>query len=107
MAGVYGLAFLRQSISRLGLRSACLHAIMKSATSTMPKHRALQRVELLLLVALIIVAAYLWTGPWRAERALRGASFDTLLAASKRDPNNPRVFYYLGQRLRDLGHLGP
>ncbi len=66
-----------------------------------------QGLKVLLLTALIAVAAFLWSKPWREERTLKAASFDQLRAASKRDPDNPRVFYHLGVRLRDLGQIGP
>jgi tetratricopeptide (TPR) repeat protein len=69
--------------------------------------RAKRRVELAALVLVTAVAGYLWTAPLRLERALRRASFDALRALSRREPDDPRVFYYLGVRLRDLGHLGP
>jgi tetratricopeptide (TPR) repeat protein len=67
----------------------------------------LQRIELVALPLLIAVAGFLWTAPTRAERRLRSASFSELRAASLREPNNARVFYHLGIRLRDLGQLGP
>jgi tetratricopeptide (TPR) repeat protein len=67
----------------------------------------LQRLELLALPLLAVAAAVLWTAPMRAERALAAASFNDLRALSKRQPDNPRVFYHLGVRLRDLGQLGP
>src|SRR5262249_12871272 len=66
-----------------------------------------QRIELAALLLLSVVAVYLWTAPMRAERTLRNASFNELRAASRRDPDNPRVVYYLGMRLRDLGQPGP
>ena len=71
------------------------------------KPTVVQRIELIALPLLIGAAVFFWTAPMRAERALKHASFDELRAASRRDPDNPRVFYYLGIRLRDLGQLGP
>src|SRR5581483_1214634 len=80
---------------------------MKHLTRFWQNRCAARRLELLALPLLLAVAAYLWTAPIRAERALRSASFDTLIAASKREPNNPRVFYHLGLRLQTFGQIGP
>src|SRR5690349_257329 len=76
-------------------------------TNVKVKRRLLRRIELIALPILLCIATWLWSAPWRAERTLSNASLNALLTASQRDPNNPRVFYYLGLRLRDLGHLGP
>jgi superkiller protein 3 len=73
-----------------------------SKSVSRPNSRLILGGKVALLAALIGVAVYLWTAPMRAERALRNASFEQLLAASKREPDNPRVFYHLGVRLRDL-----
>ena len=85
--------------------------INKSVQKTVPTKSVgrgrSQGLKVLLLAALIAVAAFLWSKPWREERALKAASFDQLREASKREPDNPRVFYHLGVRLRDLGQLGP
>jgi len=71
------------------------------------RSRIRRRVELLLLPALAAVAVYLWTVPARSERGLRNSSFEQLIARSKREKNNPRVFYHLGLRLRAFGQDGP
>ncbi|MCW3097229.1 MAG: hypothetical protein JWL77_2847 [Chthonomonadaceae bacterium] len=80
---------------------------MKTSSRFRFKPSVVQRIELIALPLLIGAAVFFWTAPMRAERALKNASFDELRAASRRDPDNPRVFYYLGIRLRDLGQLGP
>jgi len=54
---------------------------------------------------LIPVAVYLWAAPTLAERALTQASLPELIADSQRDPNNPRVFHYLGLRYQAAGEL--
>ena len=61
---------------------------------------------LLALVLLVGVAVYLWMAPILQERRLRAASLDQLQAASRREPNNPRIFYYLGLHLQGLGQTG-
>ena len=57
----------------------------------------------LVLVTLIGVAVYLWTAPALQERRLQADSLDQLQALSRREPNNARVFYYLGLHLQGLG----
>ncbi|GAB4470065.1 MAG: hypothetical protein OHK0029_42840 [Armatimonadaceae bacterium] len=69
--------------------------------------RILSLVEAGLLFALVGVAVFLWTAPMREEKVLSEATFPELLARSKADTENPRVFYYLGLRLHQLGHDGP
>lgn len=61
---------------------------------------------LLALAVLACIAAYLWTAPIFRERHWRAASLDQLQAASRREPDNPRVFYYLGLHLQGLGQTG-
>ncbi len=61
---------------------------------------------LLALAVLACLAAYLWTAPALQERRLQAASLDQLQAASRREPNNARVFYYLGLHLQGLGQTG-
>jgi tetratricopeptide (TPR) repeat protein len=53
------------------------------------------------------VAAYVWTAPLRAERALKTASLSQLQAAARHEPGNPRPCYYLGLRLLELGQPTP
>ncbi len=57
-------------------------------------------VLLCLLAGLIFCRAFL---SLRAESALRTASLSALQAASQREPDNPRVFYYLGLRAQQAG----
>jgi tetratricopeptide (TPR) repeat protein len=66
-------------------------------------------LPILLITAapLIAGAVYLRTAPARAERTLQQSTYNQLVEAVKRDPGNPRVFYYFGLRNRDLGRLGP
>jgi tetratricopeptide (TPR) repeat protein len=78
-----------------------------SALTTPRPQRSRLPLLLLLLLLLLPVGFYVWTAPAREERALRNAPFDQLLAASKRDPDNPRVFYYMGLRLRQFGQTAP
>ena len=61
---------------------------------------------LVVLVLLAGAAAYLWTTPILQEHRLQAASLDQLQAASRREPNNPRIFYYLGLHLQGLGQTG-
>src|SRR4051812_42548800 len=58
-------------------------------------------VSLLLLAGLLV--GYRVIVPLRSENALRRASLQELEAASRREPNNPRVFYYLGLRAQQAG----
>src|SRR5262245_50265413 len=80
---------------------------MKPADHTIANRPALRRMELAALPLLAGLAAYLWTAPLRAEHALEHAPLDELMARSKRDKDNPRVFHYLGMRLRALGQTVP
>jgi tetratricopeptide (TPR) repeat protein len=83
-----------------------------------PKRNRLQRLQAhnrrlkrrwskpLVAVLLLILAALLIfrdTAPLRTEQVLQRASLSELVAASKRDPDNPRVFYYLGLRAQQAG----
>ena len=85
--------------------------IDKSVQTTVPtksvRRGRSQGLKVLLLAALIAVAAFLWSKPGREERALKAATVDQLSEASKREPDNPHVFYHFGVRLRDLGQLEP
>ena len=58
---------------------------------------------LFVLIVLIGAAVYLWTAPILQERRLQTSTLDQLQAASRREPNNARVFYYLGLHLQGLG----
>src|SRR5690348_727058 len=85
---------------------------MVTTSSPPMKSRSLrQHKRLLLLSALLlllcVVAAYVWTLPLRREKALRAASVSQLIALTKREPNNPRVFYHLGLRLQSMGQVPP
>jgi len=66
-------------------------------------HIARRLGPLLALAVLAGVAAYLWTAPALQERRLQAASLDQLQAASRREPGNARVFYYLGLHQQGLG----
>src|SRR5215470_6308161 len=81
--------------------------VRKHLTRFWSDRRALRRGEIALLVLLVAIAVSLWTAPYRAERALRQASFSELVAASKKDSDNPRLFFHLGTRLRSLGQTDP
>jgi len=80
---------------------------MTQSNDSPSRRKRLRRIEMAALIVLGAVAISLWTGPMRAERALKSASFNELRALSRRQPDNPRVFYHLGVRLRELGQLGP
>jgi cytochrome c-type biogenesis protein CcmH/NrfG len=73
--------------------------------SPQPNELQQRRLVLLLavLVALLTVGAVRWTSALRSERSLREASLERLRAESRRRPNNPRVFYFLGLRARQAG----
>ena len=58
-----------------------------------------------LLAALVLVASWLWSGPWRQERRLRTASLAQLQSLACREPDNARVFYHLGVRARQENRL--
>ena len=60
---------------------------------------------IVLLLLLVVVAVYLWTAPARQEAALKKASLDVLESTFKEQPENPRVAYYLGRRLREAGRI--
>jgi tetratricopeptide (TPR) repeat protein len=80
--------------------------VSKSA-SLQTKNRHRLQCEVICLISLATVAAYIFLKPLREERALQRASLAELVAAAKREPNNPQVFYYQGLRCRDLGQDGP
>lgn len=56
-----------------------------------------------LLIACVLGAAFLWSAPWRQERALQSASLAQLQRRSRREPDNARVFHYLGARALQAG----
>lgn len=78
----------------------------QTKSEPLPRH-AIRRAEWAALPLLIGVAVFFWTAPMRAEHALKSASFNDLRTLSRSQPDNPRVFYHLGVRLRELGQLGP
>ncbi len=57
---------------------------------------------ILLAVALLTTAAFLWTAPQRADRALRRASLSKLEAVV-RESGSAKAYYYLGLRHQKLG----
>jgi len=59
-----------------------------------------------LLSGLVLTAAWLWSTPWRQERLLRAASLIQLQRSARREPDNARVFYYLGTREEQAGQSG-
>ncbi len=83
----------------------------KSAARQKPKVKSrvpvpVSKVGMALVVILLFaVAGYLWTMPLRQERALHNASLAQLTDLANQDPNNGRVFYYLGLRQRELGQF--
>jgi len=77
-----------------------LMTILLLKTSPRPAPKSWLRPALLLLAA---ATAYLWTVPILQERRLQADSLDQLQALSRREPNNARVFYYLGLHLQRLG----
>ena len=59
------------------------------------------------LSALVGIAVYLWSQPARLEYKLSHASLSQLVAQSKKEPDNPRIFYFQGKRLNEINSLGP
>lgn len=86
--------FVLRTTNRIALKKTVLHRI------------ASRWWLLLALAALLGLAAYLWTMPLRAERRWQHASLDQLQAASRQEPSNARVFFYLGLHLQGLGQMG-
>jgi tetratricopeptide (TPR) repeat protein len=78
---------------------------MKVLTQVSPSRRRLLYLEILLLLALICVAAYVRTGSQRAELELQRASLAELQRETALHPDHARAFYYLGQRLEQSGQL--
>ncbi|HZP80836.1 MAG TPA: tetratricopeptide repeat protein [Chthonomonadaceae bacterium] len=81
-----------------------------SSTSMKSRSAAPRKRLVFLLVILVLlsgVAVYVRTLPARREKALRAATLPQLIALSKQEPNNPRVFYHLGLRLQSVGQLPP
>jgi tetratricopeptide (TPR) repeat protein len=78
---------------------------------TLPPHNSQpqpprrKHVEITALALLLPLAAYVWSAPILADRALAHASLPELVAASHKQPHNPRVFSYLGMRYRQAGSL--
>ncbi len=60
-------------------------------------------VQISLLVALLAVAGYLWTAPWRAEQFYAHANLAQLQIEAKRRPDDPRVLHFLALRLQEAG----
>ena len=56
-----------------------------------------------LLAVLAFAAVWLWSAPWRQERRLRSASLAQLQRLARSEPDNARLFYYLGTRARQAG----
>ena len=69
--------------------------------------RLRRRIEFVTLGLLILLAVYRFSAPYRAESALRSASLTDLIARSKRERDDPRIFYHLGIRMRALGQAAP
>lgn len=65
--------------------------------------RALRHLEIGALLVLLPLAIYFWAAPILAERALAKASLQELVADSRRNPDSPRIFHYLGLRYRQAG----
>jgi len=60
----------------------------------------------LALALLTGIAAYLWAAPVLQERRWQAASLEQLQAAARREPNNARIFFYLGLHRQGLGQTG-
>lgn len=63
------------------------------------------RIQIAALLVLVPAAIYLWTAPHRREIALQHAALPELQEEFRRQPENPRVAYYLGMRLREAGRI--
>ena len=81
-------------------------ASLMSALFQMPTPRRRRVLLAGLLVGLVLIAVLLWSAPWRQERNLRAASLVQLQRLARREPDNARVFYYLGTRARQAGQAG-
>jgi tetratricopeptide (TPR) repeat protein len=75
---------------------------IRRAASLSPRRRT-YLIEAALLAVLASTAVFLWTAPLRSERFLRVADTPQLDEAARREPNNPRVFYYKGLSLQRTG----
>lgn len=84
-----------------------MKATSKPTLSSKPKRSHLLAGLITALIGLSALVVYQYTQPARSERALREASLPELVARSKKDKNNPRVFYHLGKHLLGMGQLGP
>ncbi len=84
-----------------------MNATVSSSSLEKPKKNLKYRLEAALLLLLTLAAVWLWSAPWRQERMLQAASFQKLLRLTKTEKNNPRVFYWLGIRLQNLGEPAP
>lgn len=60
-------------------------------------------LEIAALALLVPAAVFFWTAPRRQEIALQHATLTALTDELRKQPENPRVAYYLGLRLRDAG----
>ncbi len=77
------------------------------SVSRQPAHgSSRRRLEIAVLLVLIPLAIYFWAAPILADHALAKASLEELVADSQHDPNNPRVFHYLGLRYQATGDTG-
>ena len=68
--------------------------------------RSVRFPRIVLFISLSLVAAFLWSRPYREERSLQNASLTELQDRAKTAPDNPRIFYALGLRARQEGQLG-
>ncbi|MCA1596154.1 MAG: hypothetical protein LC772_06985, partial [Chloroflexi bacterium] len=73
----------------------------------LPAHHRFWRIELLVLILLMAVFVWQKISPAIENRELQHESLSALIARSRREPNNPQVFYRLGIRLNALGQTGP
>lgn len=71
-----------------------------------PRRRSVLTSRAAAVVLVLLAACAVWslTGPIRRERMLARASLPQLEQMA-RSPQNGRVFYYLGQRLREKGRM--
>jgi predicted Zn-dependent protease len=72
-------------------------------TEAIPPRTRMKRLELLLLPALVLIAIWLWSAPYRTDRMLSHASLATLRDYVRKHPDSPHALYYLGTRLNQLG----
>lgn len=82
-----------------------MNMLLKAPALPRSVPRLRRRLEIAALLLLIPLAIYLRVAPILAEHALARASLQDLQSAAQRQPQNQRVFYYLGLKYRQSSDL--